>query len=136
MKYHKVLIAGVAISLLTGCGANPVSEKVTIEEKVGSLAKERIDALMRGDYESAISYTSDAYQSVVSPAQYAQKYSGSRSWVSAELVQVKCEVAENFCMVGFNLSYKFPRMGDVQSVKSTQRWLRVAERWSIYHKLN
>lgn len=77
----------MAAVVTTGC-ASLVSRPA--EEVVAERAQARIEALRRGDYKTAISYHSPAYQEAFGTEELASRFAGARRWISAEVDSVLC----------------------------------------------
>lgn len=79
MAQVKILLLSIGIAVLAACGSNPANnsaQRVALEERAAA----RWTALSKRDWNTAYSYTSPAYRSVISQNLYRQKFSYQVEW--------------------------------------------------------
>lgn len=65
------------------------------EERIGERALRQAQALLEGDYDTAVQYTTPSYRDSEQARFYAARHSGAQFWNKVELRWVKCDqVAE------------------------------------------
>ena len=117
-------------STLTGCG-----EPKTPEQIVAERAQARWDALLAGDFETAYSFASPAYRSIVDAIGFQRRFGGGQvGWLGATVRQVECrdDVCEATVRIKF-ASLLPPRMSDLET-DDIERWVLDEGDWWIFLK--
>jgi len=115
------VIGAICLALLVGC-ATPLKVTNPVEER----AKERWDAVLTGDFQTAYSYYSPGYRSAKSPVDYEILMRTRRvAWISADVQSVECE--SNACTVDVKVGY---RVGvPLPGVSKWENFSYMKERW-------
>jgi hypothetical protein len=86
---YSLLRSGLLASLLlAGCASSP---KVSVEDQVGNRALQWADALIKLDYDKALTFMTPSYRSSPRVQQFRSDFSGSGFWQDAEIKWVKCD---------------------------------------------
>lgn len=117
----------VTFLLLAGCATSPSG---TPEEQVARRAQERLDALMGGDLDKAMEYTTPAYRQANTRGQYGALYAGVGNWTEARVREVACEGER--CDVKILVSYEMSRPRITNTRPLDEVWIQVNGQWSIY----
>ena len=136
----RISIAGPILVLLTACAG--LNSK-TPEEIVADRAQAQVAALMAGDYDEALKYTTPGFQGSEQSRLYRANHSNTAGWRSAELLWVKCddEPEPTSCQVRFliepTFSMAYPGAGLSGSVKGMKipwekQWIKVSGDWYQY----
>lgn len=120
------LLATVALSGCANLGRTP-------EEVVTQRVEARWDALIKGDYDEAWTYTQPAFRGVVKQRDYAKRFGTAGKWLGIQVHDVTCEAER--CSVRLRLSSKlttsaFRGMDVVTTVDET--WVREDGQWWYY----
>ena len=116
-------------SALSGCGEPKAPEQIVAER-----AQARWDALLAGDFETAYSFASPAYRSIVDAIGFQRRLGGQVSWQGATVREVTCreEVCEAMVRLKFS-SLLPPRMTDLET-DDIERWILEDDDWWIFLK--
>jgi len=127
----------IAATLVTvGCAAFKTE---TPEEIVDHRVQERWQALIKGDFATAYSYTQPAYRAVISEKNYAQTFGSGGAWKAVQIFQTKCEPER--CTVRLrlttqNLAPKFAQsMPEIQGFID-ETWIKDQGQWWYYQALS
>ena len=133
-------ITAPLLLLLTACaGLN----SQTPEEIVADRAQAQVEALIAGDYDKALKYTTPGFQSSEQSRLYRANHSNTAGWRSAELAWVDCgeEPEPTSCQVRFlvepTLALVYPGAGLSGGVKGMRipwekQWIYVSGDWYQY----
>lgn len=120
------LSAGVVASLaVVGCATTPK----TPEEIVAGRSQARLDALMAGDLDTAIEYSTPGYRESFDKGDLASAYFGVRNWTSAEVDVVVCEVQR--CVVKYIVEYEIRRPKFTNRRPLTETWVLTDGQWYV-----
>ena len=128
----------ISSALLTACAG---LQNMSPEEWVAGRALDQAEALMDADYARALTYVTPSYREGPNAELYAARFSGSRSWDSAEVRWVKCEADENAerCDVRIWVFGSSPIAGRYQSQRSADVptsldsvWIKIEGNWYQY----
>lgn len=129
----RYLILLTATLSLVGCGSSGLTPE-TKEDQVARKAGQWLSALMAGDYEQALAYTTDGYQSFSSIALYKSKYLGAGQWVDAKVSAVEC-LEDDTCQVKSLVTYQMLRYKIKNTRPLVNTWIRTEEGWRVFHPL-
>ncbi|MBN8558157.1 MAG: hypothetical protein LCH72_05705 [Proteobacteria bacterium] len=123
-------LLAVGALALTGCAA--ISPK-TPEEIVTQRAEARWEALIKGDFDKAWTYTQPAYRAIVKQADYRKSFGVAGQWRGVQVHGVECEAER--CKARIRLTTRvlipdFKRQDVVGIVDET--WVRVDGSWWYY----
>lgn len=127
-----VTLVFLVLSLLAGCASQP---KLSQEERVGKRALEWADALMKLEYERALSYMTPTYQASPRSKQFRGEFGGTSNWQKAELKWVRCdaEIPVGRCSVRLILTvFKAPEMSTPVPMPYDTTWLYLDDNWYQY----
>ena len=120
----------VCITLILGCA--PFSAKAP-EDVVGSRAVEQAKALMRGEYDLALTYMTPTYQASPRAADYQRNRAGSGGWQGVDLKWVKCDQEYTICDVRLLISILRPPAVTVPiPIALDDKWIKVGRQWYQY----
>lgn len=127
------VFAGFVFLAVSACSA---LDGRTPEEVVADRAQERLDTLMKGDYEASYQFTTPGYRSTEGPGRYGTRWAGVGMWLSAEVKSVKCTGDEQVdrCRVGVEVLYKAVRF-DPTTTFLAEDWLLINNNWYLYQNL-
>ena len=135
----RFLLVGLAL-VMVGCVS---IQPQPPEEIVRARAEAQGQALVDQDFETALSFTTPAYQNSPRSELYQSNFSGSSFWIKTEVARVKCDQGPNSerCEVRLWIYGQFPRPGrytgqrgdDVQSSDDSV-WIKVDGDWYQYLK--
>jgi len=126
----------VAALVTAGCAA---FQPETPEEIVTRRAQERWQALIKGDFDKAYSYTQPGYRAVVSPENYAKTLSAGRGmWKEVQIFKTECEADR--CTVNLQLTSKnvVPRFARaIPELKGflNETWIKDQGQWWFYQAI-
>jgi hypothetical protein len=106
------------------------------EEVVRDRAQARWNALIAGEWDKAYSYMTPSYRAVVEQKRYPSRFSGSVSWLAAEVVRVDC--AEQSCTVRMKVTFRpvlGGRPGSAASTGFDETWVFEDGQWWMFEKL-
>ncbi len=123
-------LLAVAALALAGCAALTPR---TPEEIVAQRVEERWDALIKGDFPKAWTYTQPAYRAIVKQADYRKSFGVAGQWRGVQVHGVECEAER--CKARIRLTTRvlipdFKRQDVVGIVDET--WVRVDGSWWYY----
>ena len=125
-----VLAAGL---LLSACASTPK----TPEEQVSVRAKQRWDALIKRDFNTAYTYAQPAYRELVKPESYKARFGTAFVWKEAEVHSAKCE--PELCTVKIKLVVTTPIPTSTKTMDITsyldEVWIRDQGQWWFNEKL-
>lgn len=124
-----VTLALLISPLLNGCVSQP---KLSQEERLGKRALEWADALMKLEYERALSYMTPTYQASPRAKNFRGDFSGTSTWQGAELKWIRCDpdAAVGGCSVRLILTvYKPPEMSIPMPIRYDTTWLYLDDDW-------
>ena len=132
MKLFRITLIA-AMVLASGCA---IFDNRPPEQVVADRAQERVNLLMRGDFEKAYRYATPGYRATNTVDQYAADFGGVSMWLEAEVGEVNCPLLEEVlvCDVVTLISYNPPRMGYVQTTQVPERWIKVENGWYLVVK--
>jgi hypothetical protein len=87
-----------ALALLSAC------QSQSQEEQVSEVAHERWQALIKGDFEAAYPYYTQAYRDTTPFEHFRHSVRGVGMWSDAEVLAVECETAEKRCEAKLKIS--------------------------------
>lgn len=119
-----------AAAALAGCAA---LQPKTAEETVRQLAEERWDALIKGDFDKAWTYTQPAYRAVVKQTDYRKRFNAAGQWRGAQVHDATCEAER--CKVRIRLTTRVltpPFQGQELVGGIDETWVREEGRWWYY----
>jgi len=122
------IIPLVAALLLGSCAAS--ESQLPPEQQVAIRAQERVDALMSGNPELALEYTTPSFRRSITPRSYGARYAGAANWTGASVQSVNCE--GETCNVKMVISYQLARPRIENSRFMDQVWVQVDGQWYIY----
>ena len=135
----RFLLVGLAL-VMVGCVS---IQPQPPEEIVRARAEAQGQALVDQDFETALSFTTPAYQNSPRSELYQSNLSGSSFWIKTEVARVKCDQGPNSerCEVRLWIYGQFPRPGrytgqrgdDVPSSYDSV-WIKVDGDWYQYLK--
>ena len=128
----KVLIMVAAFGLLTACATVNQSNR-TDEDVVAEKSQKRLNALLEGDIEAALTYATPVYRDLVTLDRYIPRVIGSSRWEKAEVGDVVCE--EDVCNVKALVTYSAPRFKMTNTTVIPEKWIRIEGEWWIYHEM-
>ena len=85
--YRTPALAAVLLAL-AGCAA---MQPQILEQAVQERAQARWDALIKGDFEKAWTYTDAQTRSQVAQQDYKQRFGAAGAWISAIVLRVECQ---------------------------------------------
>ena len=108
------------------------------EDQVGQRATERWQALVKGEFIRAYSYSTPAFKAVITADGFRNRFGSAVTWLGAEVVRVKCEDAANRCVVTIKLEFK-PAMSFKKTAPMVnyheETWLREQDQWWFFQPL-
>lgn len=122
----------MASSMLSGCAA---MQSRSPEEIVGERATAQADALMRADFETALSFMAPSYRDNPRSESYARDRAGAPGWTDATLKWVKCEQVPDpeKCDVRMLIKMSRPPMVNTPIlVPLDDVWIKVSGQWYQY----
>jgi len=129
IDYKRVVLLSVCLGLLSACST--ISDiGLSDSEIVAKRSQARLDALINGDVEKALSYTTPSFRQFTTPRIYRTRVAGTGRWKEAKVESVVCE-AES-CDVKTTIKYLSPlhKMTNVTSLR--EKWIRVDGAWWLY----
>ena len=135
----RFLLVGLAL-VMAGCAS---IQPQPPEEVVRARAEAQGQALVDQDFETALSFTTPAYQSSPRSDMYQANFSGSSFWTKTEVARVECDEGPDpeRCDVRLWIYGQFPRPGRFtgqrgQDVPSSYDsvWIKVDGDWYQYLK--
>ena len=115
---------------LAGCAA---LQPKTPEEIVTQRVEARWDALIKGDFPKAWTYTQPAYRAIVKQADYAKTFGAGGQWRGVQVHQVSCEAER--CTVRIRLTTRVtlpPFRGQELTGALDETWVREDGNWWYY----
>ena len=100
---------------------------------MGNRAVEQGSALMRGEYDVAMTYMTPAYQSSPRAADYQRNRAGSGGWRGIDLKWVKCDLEYTVCDVRLMiLTMRPPAVTVPIAIPLDDQWIKVGGQWYQY----
>lgn len=124
--------SGLVFALLVIAGCSSTGSSGTAENQVARRAQERLDAMMAGDFERALEYTTPAFRSGTTSNQYRNRYAGVGNWTNASVERVACE--EERCNVTISVTYQMVRPNIENTRPLDEVWITVGGDWYIYEQ--
>jgi hypothetical protein len=129
------LWAALCLSLAVSACASLAPGKP--EDQVRQRATERWQALVKGEFIRAYSYSTPGFKAVITADGFRNRFGGAVTWLGAEVVSVKCEEA-NKCVATIKLEFK-PAL----NVRKTEpmvnhfdeTWLLDQGQWWLFQKI-
>ena len=118
-----------AAVLVAGCSSEPPA---TPEERVATRAQERLAALMSGDFDKALEYTTPTFRQSSSAGAYRSRYGGVGNWTEAIVEQVACEPES--CSVRLQVTYQMTRPKMENTRPLDEVWILAEGEWYIYER--
>ena len=113
-------------------GCSTFSTKTT-EETVGTRAVQQAHALMRAEYDVALTYMTPTYQSSPRAADYQRNRAGSGGWQGVDLKWVKCDEGYTTCDVRLIiLTARPPAVTTPVPIPLDDKWIKVGRQWYQY----
>jgi hypothetical protein len=129
------LWAALCLSLAVSACASLAPGKP--EDQVRQRASERWQALIKGEFTRAYSYSTPGFKAVVAAEAFQGRFGGAVTWVAADVVRVTCDDA-NKCVANIRLEFK-PAMSVKKGATLTsyfdETWLRDAGQWWFFQKI-
>lgn len=120
----------VAFSALGGCAAMQPEDSEAWRESQRPVLKERAEArwqaLMKGDFDKAYTFTTPDYRAVVTAPQYRGKYGRVADWRVARVVNVSYDVP-TVAAVSVEVTYRVMLPGTPGEMFETQK--PISEKW-------
>lgn len=121
------LLAAAAIAL-AGCATT----SQTPEQAVQQRANARWQALIKGDFDKAWTYTTPKFRSEVKQADYKERFSATNPWISAHTRAVECQPA--LCLAKMQLTLRNVVPGFAKSMPEIttyfdEAWVREEGQW-------
>jgi hypothetical protein len=123
-----------AALMLSACAS---LDGATPEEQVSLRATERWQALIKGEFIRAYSYTTPGYRAMVTADGYRSRFGGAVIWLGAEVIAVNCPEAKK-CEARLRLDYKPTLSRQKAASISThfdETWLFEDGQWWFFQKI-
>lgn len=123
-------LLAVAALALAGCAALTPR---TPEEIVAQRVEERWDALIKGDFDKAWTYTQPAYRAIVKQADYRKSFGVAGQWRGVQVHGVECEAER--CTARIRLTTRVltpPFQGQEVAGVIDETWVREDGNWWYY----
>jgi hypothetical protein len=118
-------------ALLSGCSGH-IGDTATPEEIVAQRAQARWDAIIAGDWETAYSFASPAYRSLVDADGFRRRQ-GGQTWVLGTTVRkVECEVDTCEAVVRLKFNPPMPQFGTELETDYKERWVLDDSTWWLF----
>lgn len=126
------MASGLVLALLVMAGCSSTGSSGTPEEQVARRAQERLDAMMAGDFERALAYTTPAFREGTTSNRYRGRYAGVGNWTNASVERVACE--EERCNVTISVTYQMVRPNIENTRPLDEVWITTGGEWYIYEQ--
>lgn len=117
-------------------GACSTLESKSPEEIVSERSRQRVDALMGRDYETAYEFATPGYRSTEGIIKYTSRWAGAGMWRAASITSVNCEPPDTIdrCKVWLEVNYQAPGFEPVTTAID-EDWLLIDGEWYLYQKI-
>lgn len=126
--YRTPALAAVLLAL-AGCAA---MQPQTPEQVVQERAQARWDALIKGDFEKAWTYTDAQTRSQVAQQDYKQRFGAAGAWISATVLRVECQPEKCLAAVRLTTQNIVPNFAQAIPQITTfvdEEWVRDEGQW-------
>ncbi|MBS0294435.1 MAG: hypothetical protein JSS01_18170 [Proteobacteria bacterium] len=134
MKYAKislvsVMLAGLAV--VSGCASQPPAKPQDI---VQARAQERVNLLLKRDFDKAYTFLAPSYRSLNSVENYRNSFGNNAAWVDPKVVKVQCPEPDR-CQAAVEVGVRVAAPGfGSKPIPSTmwETWILEDGQWWFY----
>lgn len=130
-RHLRRAMAATVVMALAGCAATTA----TPEQQVATLAHQRWQHLVGGEWQKAYNMLTPAYRQLHDLRHYQSGFSGAVQWKRAEVATVACEPERCEARIELTTASPFARRpGETISTFFTETWLLEEGRWYYHEK--
>lgn len=137
MKYAKTTLASlmlaVGVALVSGCATQPPAKP---EDVVKTRAQQRVDLLLKKDFDKAYTYLPPSYRALNSVDSYRNSFGNNAAWVEPKVINVDCPEADR-CRAEVEVGVLVVARGfGSKPIPSTmwETWIREDGQWWFYQR--